>query len=96
MKSQSTKIFMEWDDINSIIDDLKDVMDGMDKKSPDFNEFKVSIARAIASLRAEKISREAEHPPSILDRSRSSTRIEYVKTIADARLREELKAVFDF
>jgi len=87
---------MEWDDINTIIDDLKEVMDGMDDDSPDCKEFKVGIARAIASLRADKISRENEPLHSILAGPGSSARNEYVKTIANARLREELKAVFDW
>ena len=96
MDSKIAPIYMDWDDINSIIEDLKDVLDSMDDASPDFKEFKVGIARAIVSLRAERSSRDKDLPRLGLDSLMRSARIEYVKTIADAKLREELKAIFDF
>jgi hypothetical protein len=84
IKSNILDLSMGWDDINSIIDDLKGIMDGMNADTPELNEFKVSIARAIASLRAQKIM--GNDPVS---------RAQYVTTIANAKLREDLKAILD-
>ena len=55
MDSRIATIYMDWDDINSIIKDLKDVLDNMDDASPDFKEFKVGIARRLHPCVQKKV-----------------------------------------
>ena len=95
IKSNIDDLFMDWDDIKNIIDDLKEVMDGMNGGTPDLNEFKVSIARAIASLRAEKAARVDQISQASPKTCDESSRMRFVTNIANAKLREELQAILD-
>nr|MDO8110757.1 hypothetical protein [Candidatus Sigynarchaeota archaeon] len=101
---------MAWDDLNDIIDELREVMDEIERDHPDLNTFKAPIARAIASLRADKASVEfgaknarwhgiridaIDPAASKLPRHSSPGRDQYLKKIADRKLCEELNLVFE-
>lgn len=96
IESKPVFVSIEWDDIRCIIEDLKAVMDSIDDGSTDLHEIKIEIARAIASMRAEKSMREDNRGHQSFPSCGPSTRENYVKTITDAKLREELKAVFEY
>ncbi len=105
-KMTSTEIaMMEWEDINDIIDDLQETIEEIEKMHPSLRSFKAAIIRAIASIRAERASIEARLPgricPGRNDTSESGDaatpprrrRLEYMTSIANERLRDEIKSI---
>ncbi len=86
---------MAWEDINEIIDSLQEAIEEIEERHPSLHTFKVSIVRAIASLRAERASLEAgmssqDGPTTARPESR---RTRYMTRIANERIREEIKAI---
>ncbi|MEX2683437.1 MAG: hypothetical protein Q6373_017810 [Candidatus Sigynarchaeota archaeon] len=78
---------LAWEDINDIIEDLQEAIAEIEK-SPSLKSFKAAIVRAIASMRAERASIEAKLPSMARTR-----RLEYMTSIANERLRDEIKAI---
>lgn len=96
---------MAWEDINDIIEDLQEAIDEIETKHPSLHSFKATIARAIASLRAERACIETkifnrdgpgcDGPNANSDATAPpiKRRLEYMSSIANERLKDEIKSI---
>ncbi len=79
---------MEWEDINDIIDELVSVMDDIETCHPELKAFKAPLARAIASLRAERAILD------LLPRKPANPRAQQVDYVTNEGLKEDLASLF--
>jgi hypothetical protein len=95
---------MAWEDLNTIIGELRTVLDTMDTEHPDLHAFKAPIARAIASMRADRAHLEltpganlallARHSEPQIVIPGSSSPVSFPPAGLPAQLQNDLIAVF--